>query len=337
MYTKGAMLMRQPALREPLTWRKQDDGGSSGSKPSKPSSDKAPSPKKPQKKADADSGGKPSERRDTKQGPDSESEEAADQGSASSASSASSSSDSENEDPKKEPAASGEGPAAGAVKVEDSEVKFRRLMNAQLESLTGPDEVAKVLGRLVQRSRDDDSYAPLAAQLKIVDIPRERFVLIMEEYETKHGISQELKDKWYKGIRPAAKAAGAPSNPTEASGNDDSEPAPTKYKPLNHRLAKVPPSCLKSNRARSNTGLRKHVTYKDGNQGDDKGPELEARHVVVSHRFVQDLWFQQPGSQVTCDRCLRVWPQTMGMLAGSAGRSQFAQDQWLCSECIAMG
>jgi len=207
-------------------------------------------------------------------------------------------------------------------------------MDGQLAQVASKDEVVKVLARLLSRSRDESSYASLAAQLKISDIPRERFVAIMDEIETQHGITQELKDKWLKGTKPAAKTEDKASKPT-----DESESAPTtRHKPPNHRVAPVPPSCLKSKRIRSNVAVKQRITYKDGiSGGDEKGPELEDRLVVVSHRHVSDLWYQQPGSQVTCDRCLRIWPQTMGMLAGSPGMSQFAQNQWWCTECAQMG
>eukprot|EP00927_Polykrikos_kofoidii_P047734 TRINITY_DN42006_c0_g1_i1.p1 TRINITY_DN42006_c0_g1~~TRINITY_DN42006_c0_g1_i1.p1 ORF type:complete len:645 (+),score=165.58 TRINITY_DN42006_c0_g1_i1:60-1994(+) len=46
------------------------------------------------------------------------------------------------------------------------------------------------------------------------------------------------------------------------------------------------------------------------------------------------LWFFMPGNTVICDHCSRGVSQAMGTLLGAPNKSQFAQDQFLCSECL---
>jgi hypothetical protein len=385
MYSNGALVMRQPVLREPFgISKKLEAGGSSSSKPSKSadaSREKAPSPKKPAK-VDTGSPGKSNDQPDKKQaraearpreGPDSDSEEAADQASASSSSSssASSESESENEDPTKDAAVADQGLAPDSSKnaIVSAESKFRIVMDQQFGQSSGNlDLLAQKLGKLASFCSDDDSYARMASQ--VPGVSRQRMMEIMEEYEIKYGVTQALKDKWYLAVAKGAGKGDPPRSTPKPPGvpppharspkpppgappphlrqqqNIDSVPAPQtppdedvsahkKWDPPNHRTILPTASCLKAKRLP--VGRRRQITYKDGIfRGDEKGEALEERYVVVSHRISPELWYQQPGAQVICDRCQRVWPQSMGMLTGSPGMSQFAQNQFWCNECASM-
>lgn len=48
----------------------------------------------------------------------------------------------------------------------------------------------------------------------------------------------------------------------------------------------------------------------------------------------EQLWFQMPGAYVICDGCDKSVPQSMGALQGEPHRPQFAQCQYLCSDCL---
>ncbi|CAK0858257.1 unnamed protein product [Prorocentrum cordatum] len=88
---------------------------------------------------------------------------------------------------------------------------------------------------------------------------------------------------------------------------------------------------------RASRGQVRRIAYVDGlTRGDEKGPGLEVKLDVYCHRVTPELWFQQPGVRVNCDRCDRWWPQSGGMMAGAPGGSQFAQSQFLCNECAAI-
>jgi len=60
---------------------------------------------------------------------------------------------------------------------------------------------------------------------------------------------------------------------------------------------------------------------------------LLTENAVLSYRSETDLWFQMPGSTVVCDHCDRSVSQGQGSLQGAAGRSQFAQLEFLCMDC----
>jgi len=66
-------------------------------------------------------------------------------------------------------------------------------------------------------------------------------------------------------------------------------------------------------------------------------PPLEMIPVTSFRSAGENLWFQAPGSVVVCDSCERGVPQTMGALKGAADRSQFAQCEFLCSDCMQQG
>lgn len=66
---------------------------------------------------------------------------------------------------------------------------------------------------------------------------------------------------------------------------------------------------------------------------DDATGLQEVIH-VENCRF-QDLWYPNPGAAVQCGWCQRDWPQAFGKLHGEEGRSQFAQTDFVCNECLA--
>jgi len=66
--------------------------------------------------------------------------------------------------------------------------------------------------------------------------------------------------------------------------------------------------------------------------------EIKSTSSVVSFRSMgEQLWFHMPGSYVSCDTCNKSVPQSCGALQGEPQRPQFAQDQFLCSECMNRG
>jgi len=54
---------------------------------------------------------------------------------------------------------------------------------------------------------------------------------------------------------------------------------------------------------------------------------------IVSHRY-NDLWFENPGQHVACNWCGDEFSQACGRLQGADGRSQFAQNQFVCHPCL---
>lgn len=52
--------------------------------------------------------------------------------------------------------------------------------------------------------------------------------------------------------------------------------------------------------------------------------------------FGESLWFTMPGAIVCCDECQKAVPQMMGSLQGQPGLSQFAQNKFVCSDCMGL-
>mmetsp|Transcript_50486 Transcript_50486/g.161582 ORF Transcript_50486/g.161582 Transcript_50486/m.161582 type:complete len:532 (-) Transcript_50486:172-1767(-) len=48
----------------------------------------------------------------------------------------------------------------------------------------------------------------------------------------------------------------------------------------------------------------------------------------------EQLWFTMPGAVVYCDSCEKGVPQSMGSLQGAPNQSQFAQNKFICSDCM---
>jgi len=68
-----------------------------------------------------------------------------------------------------------------------------------------------------------------------------------------------------------------------------------------------------------------------GEKTDDKTTSIE------NYRYLgSQLWFIQPGSVVHCDECDRPVSQVQGSLQGAPGKSQFAQNKFVCSECLGL-
>lgn len=64
-------------------------------------------------------------------------------------------------------------------------------------------------------------------------------------------------------------------------------------------------------------------------------PPFEEVNIRAWRYAGEDLWYQAPGSVVVCDKCERGVAQSMGALQGAPGQSQFAQCEFLCSDCMA--
>ena len=65
------------------------------------------------------------------------------------------------------------------------------------------------------------------------------------------------------------------------------------------------------------------------------GAVVVDEHLVESHRILGEaLWFSAPGAVVVCDGCDSGVHQQQGGLLGKPGKSQFAQDQFLCQQCM---
>eukprot|EP00927_Polykrikos_kofoidii_P003770 TRINITY_DN11518_c1_g1_i2.p1 TRINITY_DN11518_c1_g1~~TRINITY_DN11518_c1_g1_i2.p1 ORF type:complete len:748 (-),score=187.83 TRINITY_DN11518_c1_g1_i2:27-2270(-) len=112
----------------------------------------------------------------------------------------------------------------------------------------------------------------------------------------------------------------------------EEEPAPTtppeaqnggKYG--HHRTAEPARSALASRWAPKRTSNR--IMY----LADENFVQLTD---VVTHKAMgEQLWFSAPGALVVCDSCERRVPQGCGRLQGSPMRSQFAQNEFYCSDC----
>ncbi|CAE8709362.1 unnamed protein product, partial [Polarella glacialis] len=67
------------------------------------------------------------------------------------------------------------------------------------------------------------------------------------------------------------------------------------------------------------------------------GPQISQVKVATYKTSGDTLWFSMPGAYVFCDACLKAVPQSMGSLQGAPQRSQFAQDKFLCTDCMMNG
>jgi len=135
-----------------------------------------------------------------------------------------------------------------------------------------------------------------------------------------------VEDLWRAGTTPAP--ANGPRTPQELPQPhtppvDEERPRVDATAQLPHHTMAAPKSVLK----------------KPG----DRGPARRIRHndqrhevPVVSYKSCgEGLWYQAPGSYVSCDYCNRMVPQALGSLQGAQGRSQFAQNLFLCQDCSA--
>lgn len=114
-------------------------------------------------------------------------------------------------------------------------------------------------------------------------------------------------------------ANAMPSTPPDNAAGAPNEP--------NHRTAAPTRGVLKTRRGGANMDIRMSTVA---------AFPLIDKVMVSSFRLAgESLWFQAPGSVVSCDRCERGVPQTMGALQGAPGSSQFAQCEFFCSDCIA--
>merc|ERR1719476_838729 len=66
--------------------------------------------------------------------------------------------------------------------------------------------------------------------------------------------------------------------------------------------------------------------------------QTNTHYVAVEsfRHFGEQLWYHMPGAMVFCDTCDKQVPQSMGALQGEPNRPQFAQNQFLCSDCLQM-
>merc|ERR1712232_106565 len=66
-------------------------------------------------------------------------------------------------------------------------------------------------------------------------------------------------------------------------------------------------------------------------------PDQYTQTKIDNYRYLgSQLWFIQPGSVVHCDECDRPVAQAQGTLQGAPDRSQFAQNKFVCSDCLAL-
>ena len=65
-----------------------------------------------------------------------------------------------------------------------------------------------------------------------------------------------------------------------------------------------------------------------------KIPPFELVPITSYRNAGETLWYPSPGSTVMCDACERRVPQASGALLGAPGRSQFAQCEFRCMECM---
>ena len=169
-----------------------------------------------------------------------------------------------------------------------------------------------------------------------VKMSRQEMQANLEHLENLYGITEEMKEKYYKfGQMAVARRLVYPSIMC-----DNQRPA---QPPPSSALAGPPgPSKLKKrkNDATSSSAdvskKKRSVSWIDGLQaGDEKGPTLEQKWSVFSLKGCEPLWYAQPGSRVPCDRCPAYVPSTVGTLVPIASRSQFACEVFLCSQCSA--
>mmetsp|Transcript_19130 Transcript_19130/g.55546 ORF Transcript_19130/g.55546 Transcript_19130/m.55546 type:complete len:734 (+) Transcript_19130:117-2318(+) len=93
-------------------------------------------------------------------------------------------------------------------------------------------------------------------------------------------------------------------------------------------LARLPPPTRTVLRKPGGPRRSRRITYTQG--------EMFAREVYVeSYRSCgEQLWFHMPGAIVACDGCDKAVPQSMGSLQGAPAQSQFAQNRFICGECM---
>eukprot|EP00439_Symbiodinium_sp_Y106_P060124 s136_g8.t2 len=104
-----------------------------------------------------------------------------------------------------------------------------------------------------------------------------------------------------------------------------------------HRILSAPAvSNLRQRSRNMRTAVRRSVSFHKADVPDsdllDDGTGLRAIHHLLSFRD-QELWYFNPGAAVECGYCQQVCPQAFGKLCGGAGRSQFAQTDFVCHTC----
>jgi hypothetical protein len=118
---------------------------------------------------------------------------------------------------------------------------------------------------------------------------------------------------------PCVSAQHAQGIPMLMTPTEDGK-APGKRMPL-HRTAIPQRSKLKSSGSRA-------VSMRISHDGSRSTIDIES---CKAH--LEQLWFVQPGQIVECDRCGNRTPQHGGSLQGASGRSQFAQNEFVCHSC----
>jgi hypothetical protein len=78
----------------------------------------------------------------------------------------------------------------------------------------------------------------------------------------------------------------------------------------------------------------KRISFYNSGSGDHYNAETPRTNIDSMRKYLNHLWFQQPGAMVTCDKCEQEVPQTCGCLQGAQGSSQFAQSIFVCQACM---
>jgi len=154
----------------------------------------------------------------------------------------------------------------------------------------------------------------------------QQYALTRDELETfLQSLQQEFQQKKPGPKQPAApppkhlQAKAAGSDSASASYSHRKYPAPSKSK-------------LRPMQAKWGAKNPCRISYPQDDAGVDTGrSEIQVKSWRASG---ESLWFQQPGAIVMCDDCGNTGPQTNGSLQGSEGKSQFAQNKFVCFECI---
>lgn len=174
----------------------------------------------------------------------------------------------------------------------------------------------------------ETEYESVEAEDETVEVVEEVEVEEVEEVEVDPPSDPEETEEIPIEPSPTAEVAGEPQPHTPDEPLEDHQPM--------HRSCPAP--SRSSLRASGTPGLRMRVSFTEVYVPEsyllDDSTGLQELIHVENCRF-QDLWYPNPGAAVQCGWCQRDWPQAFGKLHGEEGRSQFAQTDFVCNECLA--
>eukprot|EP00931_Biecheleriopsis_adriatica_P048080 TRINITY_DN2776_c0_g1_i1.p1 TRINITY_DN2776_c0_g1~~TRINITY_DN2776_c0_g1_i1.p1 ORF type:complete len:565 (+),score=157.64 TRINITY_DN2776_c0_g1_i1:89-1783(+) len=233
-------------------------------------------------------------------------------------------SQSESESSSSEESASPTKPAAKATTLQELSKSAQALIT-KLHALP-PNEAPKKAAQVMEGLR-----TKIAAGKSVGGMNTEDLKQVQEYCRRTFGIApaQAAKPQAAKQARQNAAQPSTPDMPDAGQPTTPPMDAPIQRVPANalpHRTMKALPKVLRLPGSARNYNRR--LNYVDNTQ-------IRTEVSILSYKASgEHLWYQSPGALVFCDDCDRQVPQAMGQLQGAPSRSQFAQNEFLCTECM---